>query len=129
MTDIKREYIATLSESTMILFDLADMNEKYTEEERNVWLVNGNASAELLIRSVREYFHSEQDETVKSATIALKDIQVKLEKELRFQKNVVATVEAVADLLAIAEKILIIFSGLRLGVAFNRETLTLSTKP
>ncbi len=116
MNIIKDDFIATLSSSTMILFDLADMNERYTEEERNVWLIKGNASAELLIRAIRERFTSDQDESVKKATETIKGVQAKLEKELRVQKNVVSTVKAVADMLAVAEQILIIFSGLRLPV-------------
>ena len=114
MTTIKEDYIKTLSDSTLILFELADMTVKYTEAECNVWLVKGNALSEMLIRSIREYFTSEYDEIVKDATKALKDVQKKLEEELKFQKDFAATVQAVANAIKVAEQILIIFAGFRL---------------
>ena len=115
MTAIKDDYIAALSSSTLALFELADMNQSYTEEERNVWLIKGNAMAELLIRSIRERFTADLDEQVKDAIKVLAVVQKKLDKELKLQKDIVATVKAVAEGVAVAEQILFTIAGLRLA--------------
>jgi hypothetical protein len=115
MTAIKDNYIAALSSSTLAVFELSDMNQKYNEEERNVWLLKGNAMAELLSRLIRERFTADLDEPVKDAIKDLAVVQKKLDKELKLQKDIVATVKAISEVIAVAEQILITAAGLRLA--------------
>jgi hypothetical protein len=108
---IKEAYIKTLTASTGILFDLANMNERYTDEECDAWREKGNAAAELLSRSIREYFDPAHDQEVMKATKKLYTVQMLLEKELNVQKDIVRSVNAAADLISVAEDIVIIISG------------------
>jgi hypothetical protein len=122
-SDIKEAYIAKLNSSALILFDLSMMTATYSEDQCNVWLLKGNAAAELLKRSVAEFFKPDYDETVKKATEKLGATQKMLEEELKVQQDTAATIAAVADMLSIAESILIIFAGARLRITVGSISL------